>query len=582
MKIIKGSLVLMRGEKVAPNLYQLKGEIIEEAKASVASYSPSHRVAVTWHQKLGHMFEQGMKILVERKLLPDLTKFTLMCARVELDSGKKIKCLRTDNGGEYTGDEFDTFCKQEGIKRQFTTAYTPQQNRVAERMNITLLERARAMLTFASLGKSFWAEAVNIACYVINHSPSTADPTAHKVVVNRDVVFLEDKIQKNEECDKTTRETTSIQMEKEFQSNDSFEVAPQHEVNETNKSQAPATHTLNRQRKHPGWHLDYVMESNAAMQEEIEALHKNKMWELMPLLGDVKTAFLYGNLEEEIYMLQPEGFEQKGKENLVCRLDIAHVVGVVSRYMAEPGRKHWESIKRILRYIKGTSDVALCFGESDVIVKGYVDSDYAGDLDGTKLTTGYVFTLSGGTRKRKKHESARKDNGVKIDRALIKSSSGRLNLRDIAFADVSTNQQEFTQEGKSNPDDEITIVKTNTPYPSRRYGVSVPALTKDHTGIKTNTLMDDTSMTMEEYIKFEEEKACKRRKVFNFQTATYGKIRIDDNLRDLSSVETEFPAIVIDDAFASQNTLQCKSQVSTLINDEIDFRISFDESDDED
>ncbi|GKC52545.1 hypothetical protein Tco_1075290 [Tanacetum coccineum] len=93
--------------------------------------------------------------------------------------------------------------------------------------------------------------------------------------------------------------------------------------------------------------------------------------------------------------------------------------------------------------------------------------------------------------------------------------------------------------------------------------------------------MDDPSMTMEEYIKFKEEKARKHGKVFNWQTATYGKIRFDDDLYDLSSVEAEFPAIVINDAFAPHNTLQCKSQVSTPINDEIDFRISFDESDDE-
>ncbi|GKF95698.1 hypothetical protein Tco_0288433, partial [Tanacetum coccineum] len=72
---------------------------------------------------------------------------------------------------------------------------------------------------------------------------------------------------------------------------------------------------------------------------------------------------------------------------IICtRPDIAHAVGVVSRYMAEPGRGHWEVVKRILRYIKGTSDVALCFGDSDL-----------GDLDGSKSTTGYVFTLSGGT-----------------------------------------------------------------------------------------------------------------------------------------------------------------------------------------
>ncbi|GJV19240.1 retrovirus-related pol polyprotein from transposon TNT 1-94 [Tanacetum coccineum] len=256
---------------------------------------------------------------------------------------------------------------------------------------------------------------------------------------------------------------------------------------------------------------------------------------------DVKTAFLDGNLEEEIYMLQPEGFKQKRKENLVCRLnkslyglkqtprcwykrfdsfigslgynrlhvdpcayfkrsgnndiilllyvddmlvaapnkdrinklkaqlarefkmkdlgpankilgmqihrdkpisnpfatnvklsskmspsskkermemsrvpyasavgslmfamictrpDIAHAVGVVSRYMAELGREHWEAMKSILIYLKGTSNVALCFRESDFTVKGYVDSDYASDLDGSKSTTRYVYTLSGRT-----------------------------------------------------------------------------------------------------------------------------------------------------------------------------------------
>ncbi|GKD80955.1 hypothetical protein Tco_1347794 [Tanacetum coccineum] len=94
--------------------------------------------------------------------------------------------------------------------------------------------------------------------------------------------------------------------------------------------------------------------------------------------------------------------------------------------------------------------------------------------------------------------------------------------------------------------------------------------------------MDDPNMTMEEYIKLEEEKARTRGRVFNWQTATYGKIRIDDGLHDLSSVEAEFLAIVINDAFAPQDALQCKSHVSTPFNDKIDFRISFDESDDQD
>ncbi|GJT84425.1 hypothetical protein Tco_1058767 [Tanacetum coccineum] len=89
-------------------------------------------------------------------------------------------------------------------------------------------------------------------------------------------------------------------------------------------------------------------------------------------------------------------------------------------------------------------------------------------------------------------------------------------------------------------------------------------------------------MTIEEYIKFEEEKARRRGRVFNWQTDTYGKIRVDDGLYDLGSVEAEFPAIVIDDTVTPQDALPCKSQVSTPVNDEIDFRISFDESDDED
>ena len=65
--------------------------------------------------------------------------------------------------------------------------------------------------------------------------------------------------------------------------------------------------------------------------------------------------------------------------------------------MANPGKEHWSAVKRILRYVKGTSNVALCYGGSDFIVRGYIDSDYAGDLNKSKSTSGYVFTLARGT-----------------------------------------------------------------------------------------------------------------------------------------------------------------------------------------
>lgn len=62
--------------------------------------------------------------------------------------------------------------------------------------------------------------------------------------------------------------------------------------------------------------------------------------------------------------------------------------------MADPSREHWSTMKRIFRYIKGTSGVALYFEGSKFIVKGYVDSNFAGDLDKRKSTTNYVFTLA--------------------------------------------------------------------------------------------------------------------------------------------------------------------------------------------
>ncbi|GKC21958.1 hypothetical protein Tco_1024108 [Tanacetum coccineum] len=94
--------------------------------------------------------------------------------------------------------------------------------------------------------------------------------------------------------------------------------------------------------------------------------------------------------------------------------------------------------------------------------------------------------------------------------------------------------------------------------------------------------MDDPNITMEEYIRLEEEKAHRRGKVYNWETATYGKIWDNEDAHDLGSVETEFPAIVFNDTLTSETTLSCEPTVSSLNNDEIDFRISFDESDDED
>ncbi|GJW46572.1 hypothetical protein Tco_0078218 [Tanacetum coccineum] len=93
--------------------------------------------------------------------------------------------------------------------------------------------------------------------------------------------------------------------------------------------------------------------------------------------------------------------------------------------------------------------------------------------------------------------------------------------------------------------------------------------------------MDDPNITIEEYIILVEEKAHRHGRTFNWQTATYGKMEYcEDEDDSFTNLETEYPAIVFDDT--SDTTLSCEPAVSPLNNNEIDFKISLDESDDED
>ena len=82
---------------------------------------------------------------------------------------------------------------------------------------------------------------------------------------------------------------------------------------------------------------------------------------------------------------------------MICtRPDIAYAVGVVSRYMSNPGKKHWEAMKGVMRYLNGTKELCICFGNKEACVLGYTDADYAGDMDKRRSTSGYVFIFTGG------------------------------------------------------------------------------------------------------------------------------------------------------------------------------------------
>ncbi|KAL9270861.1 Retrovirus-related Pol polyprotein from transposon TNT 1-94-like protein [Drosera capensis] len=267
MRITKGALVVMKGSKVAGNIYRLIGSTVVGGAAVTTTEDADD--TMLWHMRLGHMGERGMLELHKRNLLKGVKsckldfckfcvlgkqckvqfrgatsntkgildyihsdvwgpvrvpskggslyfvtfiddfsrrvwvyfmkhksevfdKFRLWKAEVENQTGRKVKCLRTDNGKEYRNETFTRFCEKEGIKRHYTVRKTPQQNGVAERMNRTIAERARCIRLNAGFPKNFWAEAVNMAVFIINRSPSTAldGKVAEEVWTGKEVDYL--------------------------------------------------------------------------------------------------------------------------------------------------------------------------------------------------------------------------------------------------------------------------------------------------------------------------------------------------------------------------------------------------------
>jgi hypothetical protein len=98
-------------------------------------------------------------------------KFCEFKALVEKESGKQVKALRSNNGGEYISNEFKDFGSREGIRRELIAPHNPQQNGVTERKNITIVGAARAMLQDQGLPMHLWVEACNTTVYVQNRFP---------------------------------------------------------------------------------------------------------------------------------------------------------------------------------------------------------------------------------------------------------------------------------------------------------------------------------------------------------------------------------------------------------------------------
>ncbi|KAK4838721.1 hypothetical protein QYF36_015896 [Acer negundo] len=260
-------------------------------------------------------------------------------SEVENQLEKHIKILRSDRGGEYLSGEFQQYLIDNGIVSQFSAPGTPQQNGVAERRNRTLLEMVRSMLSYSTLPISFWGYALQTAIYILNDVPSKSVPkTPHELWTGRKPslqhlrIFgcpahvLKGKTEKME-----SRSETCIfvggrvrkQPERYIGLGESVENLPDDDDPYTYKEAMEDVDSRHWQK---------------AMQSEIESMFDNKVWSLVDLpkgikpIGckwvykrkrasldleiwqmDVKTTFLNGSLDESIYMMQPEGFIEKGQ-----------------------------------------------------------------------------------------------------------------------------------------------------------------------------------------------------------------------------------------------------------------------------
>ncbi|CAL8999580.1 unnamed protein product [Prunus brigantina] len=290
-------------------------------------------------------------------------------ATVELQSGYKLKKLRSDRGEEYTSNEFNRFCDEMGMERQLIVAYSPQQNDVAERKNRTIVEMTKSMMFEKSMPLEFWAEAVNTA--VCEKGYRLYNLVTGKVIISRDVVFNEDASwdwnaqqecsvsvpltkmvsEKQEEINDTTVMQAESSVANDVLLEDSEEESAgidtgAHDIDHTPLKYKSLTEVYERCNIciiEPETFEEAIKDASwkMAMDSELEMIEKNDTWELVkrssdkPVVGvkwiykvklnlngslHVKSAFLNGVLHEEVYVDQPPGFVIKNKEDRVYRL----------------------------------------------------------------------------------------------------------------------------------------------------------------------------------------------------------------------------------------------------------------------
>ncbi|TYK21566.1 Retrovirus-related Pol polyprotein from transposon TNT 1-94 [Cucumis melo var. makuwa] len=332
---------------------------------------------------VGQLMESGHSILFDDERKSEIfEKFKHFNAKVEKQSGMFVKSLRSDRGGEFLSNNFNHFCKERGIHRELITPYTPEQNGIAERKNRTVVEMARSMLQMKGLSNDFWAEAVSTSIYLLNISPTkivmnkTPFEACWDWKSSEEYVSLVDGeltndgeqtvVESSMETSTSTPPSSTPSTPQSYHSSSS---------NDETSDELPSQRFRSMEDIYNSSLFalmvsDPVCYDEAAnkeewqqvMKEEMKAIEKNGTWKIVDLLEgknaiglkwvyktkfaadgtrfetvrivlafatqqqwpvyqfDVKSVFLNGELQEEVYVEQPKGFVKKDNEEKVYKL----------------------------------------------------------------------------------------------------------------------------------------------------------------------------------------------------------------------------------------------------------------------
>ncbi|GJX54566.1 putative ribonuclease H-like domain-containing protein [Tanacetum coccineum] len=278
---------------------------------------------------------------------------------IENQLNQKVKTIRCDNGTEFKNRDVIEFCGSKGIKREYSNARTPQQNGVAERKNRTLIEAARTMLADSFLPNTFWAEAVSTACYVLNRvlvtKPHNKTPyellTGDSEIKKMNLLRLLCMPIWPSYSSKSTSALNQMIRKKSPRGGDpTSAVQTRSKLHKSSRAHAFVSYVQKQRRnnhkdfqhclfacflsQHEPKKISEALEDESwvdAMQEELLQFEIQKVWVLVDLpygkkaigtkwvyrnkkdergvvVRNKASAFLYGKIDEEVYVSQPPGF----------------------------------------------------------------------------------------------------------------------------------------------------------------------------------------------------------------------------------------------------------------------------------